>query len=406
MSVLFLNATLLDGTGRLDERSGLLVSDGRIEAVGPTVDLEARRREPGVAVVDLAGRTLMPGLIDTHVHLAGGDFEPNREGDPVGLAAFRMVPPAARTLQAGFTTIRVAGSRDFLDVDLRDAIAEGVVTGPRILASGRGLTTTGGHYHNWCAVEVDGVDAVRREVRRHVKRGVDSIKLMLSPGIATEGSDVNTEQFSLDEVQAAVYEAHKVGKSVLSHAIGLGGIRNGVEAGVDSIDHGHYLDEEQAVRMKEKGIYLVPTFGPTYYYVHQRQAEAWRVERAEQVEPLHSATFKIALDVGVPIAMGCDCGAQSRMPNGENALEIELMVQHGMAPMAAILAATREAARLTRILDRVGTLETGKAADLIVVAGSPLDDITRLREGITMVVQGGIVRRDDLGLAAPRAAAP
>jgi imidazolonepropionase-like amidohydrolase len=372
MAILFLNGMVIDGNGGQDERGGLLVKNGAIEAVGSTASLERRRNEPDVVTVDLGGRTLMPGLIDTHVHLAGGDFEPNRESDPIGLAAFRTVAAAARTLQAGFTTIRVAGSRDFLDVDLRDAINEGVVVGPRVLASGRGLTTTGGHYHNWCAVEVDGIDAVRREVRNHVKRGVDSIKLMLSPGIATEGADVSTEQFSLDEVQAAVYEAHKVGRSVLSHAIGIGGIRNGVEAGVDSIDHGHYLDEEQAHRMKAKGIYLVPTFGPTYYYVHKREAEPWRIARAEQVEPIHAAAFKLALDIGVPIALGCDCGAQSRMPNGENALEIELMVQNGMTPMAAIVAATREAARLTRIVDRVGTLEPGKAADLIVVDGYPL----------------------------------
>jgi imidazolonepropionase-like amidohydrolase len=398
MAVLFLNATVIDGNGGLVERGALLTNEGTIEAVGPSTSLEARRHDSGVTVVDLGGRTLLPGLIDTHVHLAGGDFEPNREADPIGLAALRTVPAAHRTLLAGFTTIRVAGSRDFLDVDLRDAIAEGAIVGPRILASGRGLTTTGGHYHNWCAVEVDGADAIRREVRNHVKRGVDSIKLMLSPGIATEGADVSTEQFSLEEVQAAVYEAHKVGRSVLSHAIGIGGIRNGVEAGVDSIDHGHYLDEEQAHKMKAKEIYLVPTFGPTHYYVHKRQAEPWRIARAEQVEPIHAAAFKLALDVGVPIALGCDCGAQSRMPNGENALEIELMVQNGMTPMAAIQAATREAARLTRILDRAGTLEPGKAADLIVVDGSPLDDISRLRHGIQLVMQAGLVRRDDPGL--------
>jgi imidazolonepropionase-like amidohydrolase len=398
MAILFLNGTVIDGNGGHTERGALLVGESVIEEVGSTASLERHRNDPGVTAVDLTGRTLMPGLIDTHVHLAGGDFEPNRESDPIGLAAFRTVAAATRTLQAGFTTIRVAGSRDFLDVDLRDAISEGVVVGPRVLASGRGLTTTGGHYHNWCAVEVDGVDAVRREVRSHVKRGVDSIKLMLSPGIATEGADVSTEQFSLDEVQAAVYEAHKVGRSVLSHAIGIGGIRNGVQAGVDSIDHGHYLDEEQAHRMKANGIYLVPTFGPTYYYVHKREAEPWRIARAEQVEPIHAAAFKLALDIGVPIALGCDCGAQSRMPNGENALEIELMVQNGMTPMAAILAATREAARLTRIVDRVGTLEPGKAADLIVVDGNPIDDISRLRHSIRLVMQAGHVRRDDLGL--------
>ena len=271
MAILFLNGTVIDGNGGHAERGALLAREGAIEAVGSTASLERHRNDPDVATIDLAGRTLMPGLIDTHVHLAGGDFEPNRESDPIGLAAFRTVAAATRTLQAGFTTVRVAGSRDFLDVDLRDAINEGVVVGPRVLASGRGLTTTGGHYHNWCAVEVDGVDAVRREVRNHVKRGVDSIKLMLSPGIATEGADVSTEQFSLDEVQAAVYEAHKVGRSVLSHAIGIGGIRNGVEAGVDSIDHGHYLDEEQAHSMKAKGIYLVRrSVRPTTTFTSER----------------------------------------------------------------------------------------------------------------------------------------
>ncbi len=404
MATLFLNGTVIDGNGGLAERAAVLVEDGTIAAVGATRQLEARRQDAGVRVIDLQGRTLMPGLIDSHVHLAGGDFVPHRENESVGLAALRTAEAARRTLLAGITTIRAAGSRDFLDVDLRDAIEEGAIVGPRVLASGRGLTTTGGHYHDWCAVEVDGVDAVRREVRNHVKRGVDSIKLMLSPGVATRGASVDTEAFTLDETRAAVYEAHKVGRPVLSHAIGIGGIRNGVEAGVDSIDHGYYLDEEQAATMKAKGIYLVPTFGPTYYYVHRRVAEPWRIARAEPVEPRHAAAFKLALEVGVPIAMGCDCGAQSRMPNGENALELELMVRHGMAPMAAIVAATRESAKLTRILDRVGTIEPGKAADLIVVEGNPVDDIRLLQHAIRLVMQGGVVRRDDLGLAGPAAA--
>ena len=342
----------------------------------------------------------MPGLIDTHVHLAGGDFEPNREADPVGLAAFRMVPPAVRTLQAGFTTIRVAGSRDFLDVDLRDAIAEGAVVGPRILASGRGLTTTGGHYHNWCAVEVDGVDAVRREVRNHVKRGVDSIKLMLSPGIATEGSNVNTEQFALDEVQAAVYEAHKVGKSVLSHAIGIGGIRNGVEAGVDSIDHGFYLDEEQAHKMKAKGIYLVPTFGPTHYYVQKRQAEAvadqaGRAGRADPRRRLQAgAGRRRANRAGLrlrrpvtdaerreragdradgPSRDGADGGDPGRHPRGCAADQDPGPSRHAGAGQG-------------------GRPDRG--------GGQPRGRRHAAADGITMVVQAGQVRRDDLGLAA------
>ena len=396
MATLFLNGTIIDGHGGLAENGAVFVEQGQIAAVGQTQALETHRRGPGIRVVDLQGRTLMPGLIDTHVHLAGGDFVPNREGEPIGLAALRTAEAAQRTLQAGITTIRAAGSRDFLDVDLRDAVNAGVVPGPRVLASGRGITTTGGHYHDWCAVEADGIDAVRQAVRAHIKRGVDSIKLMLSPGVATQGAGVESEQFSLEEVQVAVYEAHKLGRPVLSHCISLGSIRQGIAAGVDSVDHGYYLDEEQALKMKERGIYLVPTFGPGYYYVHKRLAEPWRIARAEPVESIHKQAFEIALRVGVPIAMGCDCGAQSRMPNGANALELELMVENGMEPMAAIVAATREAAKLTRIFDRVGTIEPGKAADLIVIDGNPVDDIRLLQHGVRMVMQAGAIRRDDL----------
>ncbi len=397
--MLWLNGTVIDGQGGLAERAGLLVEAGRIAAVGPTTRLESHRKGEGVTVVDLGGRTLMPGFIDSHVHLAGGDYEPHREHEPIGLATLRTIEAAQRTLLSGITTIRAAGSRDFIDCDVRDAINQGVVWGPRLLASGRGLTTTGGHCHNLFAAEVDGVDAVRKEVRAQVKRGVDSIKLIVSPGVATRGADVNTEQFTLDEVKAAVHEAHKLGRPVLTHAIGLGGIRNAVEAGADSVDHGHYLDEEQARKMKAKGIYLVPTFGPGHYYVHERKAEPWRIVRAEQVQPLHDRAFRMAMEIGVPIAMGCDCGAPSRMPNGQNALEIELMVKHGMKSMDALVASTRESAKLMRLLDQVGTLEPGKAADLVVLDGNPVDDIARVRTSVTMVVQAGVVRRDDLGLA-------
>ena len=399
MDVLFLHATLLDGTGRLIEDGGLLVRQGRIAAGGRSAQLESHRRD-GVTVVDLHGRTLMPGLIDTHIHFAGGDFVPNREGEPLALAALRTADAASRTLRAGVTTVRVAGSRDFLDVDVRNAIAAGVLTGPRVLACGRGITTTGGHYHDWCALEADGVDEVRQAVRAHLKRGVDAVKVMLSPGIATAGADPSGEQFTLDEVRAAVDEAHKAGRRVLSHAIGLGAIRQGIAAGVDSIDHGFYLDEEQAAAMKARGIYLVPTFGPAYYYLHKRLAEPWRIERAKAIERVHRQAFAVALASGLKIAMGSDCGAQSRMPNGENALELELMVRHGMAPMDALVAGTREAARLAGILDDVGTLEAGKIADCIVIDGNPVDDIVRARTGVRMVVQAGVVRRDDDGLAA------
>jgi imidazolonepropionase-like amidohydrolase len=301
-------------------------------------------------------------------------------------------------LLAGFTTVRTASSRDFLDIDIRDAIQMGLIPGPRVIASGRGITCTGGHQHE-VAMEVDGPDEIRKAVRQHVKRGADSLKIMMSGGVATAGLSVQAEQFSVEEVKTAVYEAHKVGMKVLTHSIGLQAIRNAVEGGVDSIDHGQYLDQECAVRMRQRGIYLVPTFGPFFYYTEIRKAEDWRIQRAEAIKDQHQRAFRLALEVGVPIAMGSDCGAPSRFPNGENALELTLMARNGLSASQTVRSATSEAARLAGVFDQVGSLEPGKFADLIVIDGNPLEDITRLQHGVKLVMKGGTVYRDDLARA-------
>ena len=268
MSVLFVNGLVLDGLADEPVAGWVQVEGQHIVAVG--------RGQPGLRVggrtIDLAGRTIMPGLVDTHVHLAGGDYFPGYEHEAIGIAAVRTAEAARRTLLAGFTTVRTAASRDFLDLDMRDAIRLGLTPGPRIIGSGRGITCTGGHLHE-VAMEVDGPDEVRKAVRQHIKRGADSLKIMMSGGVATAGLPVQAEQFSLEEVQTAVYEAHRVGMKVLTHSIGLQAIRNAIAAGVDSIDHGQYLDEECAVRMQRHGIYLVPTFGPFHYYTEVRKAE-------------------------------------------------------------------------------------------------------------------------------------
>lgn len=395
MDVLFVDALVIDGRGGIAERGRVLVREGRIAAIGRDVPLP---KGDGTSVVDLGGRILMPGLIDTHVHVAGGDYFPGYEDEAIGVAALRTAEVALRTLMAGVTTIRTAGSRDYLDLQIRDAIDQRLISGPRILAAGRGLTITGGHLAGIC-LEVDGPDEMRKAVREHVKRGADAIKLMMSAGVATAGLDIQATQFGPDEVAVAVYEAHKAGRRVLTHAIGREAIRTAIAGGVDSIDHGHYLDEESAVRMKERGTYLVPTFGPGYYYTEVRQAEPWRIARAEAVKEQHVRAFRLALDVGVPIAMGCDCGAPSRMPNGENALELELMVRHGMSPEQAIRAATVDAATLVGLADRLGTVEVGKIADLIALDRNPLEDIRACRTGVRLVMRSGAVVRDDDGLA-------
>ncbi len=393
-----MNGLVLDGLADSAVQGWVHVDGEHIVAVG--------RGEPAPRVdgrtIDLAGRTIMPGLIDTHVHIAGGDYFPGYEHEAIGIAAVRTAEAARRTLLAGFTTVRTASSRDFLDLDIRDAIRMGLTPGPRIIGSGRGITCTGGHLHE-AAVEVDGPDEIRKAVRQHIKRGADSLKIMMSGGVATAGLPVQAEQFSVEEVKTAVYEAHKVGMKVLTHSIGLQAIRNAIEGGVDSIDHGQYLDEDCAVRMQQRGIYLVPTFGPFHYYTEVRKAEDWRIQRAEAIKEQHQRAYRLALDVGVPIAMGSDCGAPSRFPNGENALELTLMVRNGMSASRAVRCGTSEAARLAGVFEQVGSLEPGKLADLVVVDGNPLENISVLQHGIQLVLKGGTIYRDDLTWAsAPR----
>jgi imidazolonepropionase-like amidohydrolase len=394
--MLFVNAFLIDGRGGYLERGDLLVEDGHIAAVGS--DLSARARD-AEAVVDLDGRTLMPGMIDTHCHPGGGDYDPAHEDEPPGMQALRTVEAVQRTLRAGFTTIRSAGTKHGVDVDVRNAINEGLIWGPRLIASGPGITCTGGHGHFW-AVEVDGPYNIRAEVRRQILRlGVDSIKILaVSGGIATANQEIDTEHYTVEEIAAAVDQSRKLGKLNQTHAISLGGIKNAVAAGVNSIDHGIFLDEEVCAAMAERGIFLVPSFGPFVYYEFKRIAEPWRWERSLGVHEHHVRSFRLAMEMGVPIALGSDNGAPSRFKAGDNAEEYQFMVEAGMPPERAIVAGALDAARLLRLDHLIGSLEPGKLADLVVVDGNPLEDITVLHDRVVLVMHGGAVHRDDLGL--------
>ncbi len=394
---LFLNALVLDGRGGYQERAGVLVEDDRIVATGAGLD---NQRRTETTVIDLAGRTLMPGMIDTHCHPGGGDFDPARENEPPGMQALRTVEAVQRTLRAGFTTIRSAGTKYGVDLDVRNAINEGLVWGPRLVATGPGITCTAGHGHFW-ATEVDGPDAIRAEVRRQILRlGVDSIKILaISGGIATANQDIDTEHYTVEEIAAAVDQSRKLGKLNQTHSISLKGTKNAITAGVNSIDHGIFLDEEACAGMRERGIYLVPSFGPFVYYEFKRISEPWRWERSLGVHAHHVASFQLAREMGVLIALGSDNGAPSRFKAGDNAEEYGFMVEAGMPPAEAIVAGASGAARLLRLNDRVGAIEPGMLADLVVIDGNPLDDITALHDKVIFVMRGGVVYRDDLGVA-------
>jgi imidazolonepropionase-like amidohydrolase len=392
MKTLFLNGLLIDGLGGYQERSALLVEDDRIRAVGPAA---AAERAAADRLIDLDGKALMPGMIDCHAHPGGGDYQPGEEQESVGLAALKTVGALRRTLRAGITTVRSAGARDFVDVDAREAMAQRAFVGPRLLCAGRAITMTGGHGHAFAA-EVDGPDNVRAEVRRQIKRGVDAIKILASGGIGTPAQSPHHEMFTAEEIAAAADEARRAGIPTLTHAMGNQAVRNCIAAGVTSIDHGNFLDEEVCQMMVDRGISYVPTFGCYYYYAVMRLAEPEKCERTLPVMEPHRQSFQMAMRMGVKIALGCDCGMPSRMPNGANALEYWLYVQNGMSADQAIVAGTSSSARLLRLDHLIGSLEAGKQADLVVIDGNPLDDIVTLQHQVALVMRDGQIVRNEL----------
>ncbi len=377
-AVLLRNATVFDGTGTGPEAGlDLLVTGERVAAVGRGIEAPA-----GAETIDLGGRTVMPGLIDCHVHLMF-------TGNPGDVARMPSAPAAAvardtaenarRTLEAGVTSVRDLGSMHSASIQLREAIERGRAPGPRIRAAGQAITMTGGHGH-FMGREVTGADDARRAVREQLKAGADAIKLVATGGVMTPRGDPRSAQLTEEEICAAVEEAHKAFVRVAAHAQANAGIKNAVRGGVDSIEHGIYLDDEVVGEMKERGTFLVPTLiAPASISRHgiAAGAPAYMVEKADRVLEAHRESFRLAYRWGVRIAMGTDAGTPFNH-HGANAEEIALMVECGMSPGDALVAATHDAAELLGILDTTGTVEEGKLADLLVVEGDPLADVRLL----------------------------
>lgn len=400
-------ARIIDGTGAEPIRNGaIVISDDRISMIGPYAAITV---PAGTRVIDLGDATLMPGFIDAHTHIIGrvlGDPEGNNSGvrDYASFGAMLGVGNAERTLLAGFTTIRNVGSRDFDDLALRKAINDGFIAGPRIQTAAHSLGITGGHcdengYRPGLADGdfktgiADGVDQVRAAVRYQVKYGADVIKTCATGGVLSEGDAVGATQYTYEELKAMVDEAHKLERKVAAHAHGTEGIKIATRAGVASIEHGSFLDEEGAKLMAERGTYLVPTLmaGEGVERLAKNGVlKGFRAEKALAAAGAMRSAIKIALANRVPIALGTDAGV---IPHGTNAREFILMVEWGgMRPMDTIVAGTLNGAKLLGMEKSIGSLAAGKLADIVAVSGDPLKDIKRMENVIFVMKNGAIYK--------------
>jgi imidazolonepropionase-like amidohydrolase len=401
-------ARLIDGTGAAPVTNAVVVvTDNMITAVGTAGSVSV---PPDAKTIDLGDVTLMPGFIDAHTHLVGrvlgdpaGDNAPVRDFE--SFAAILSVQNARATLLAGFTSVRnVGASGKFDDMALRKAIDEGWTPGPRIMTAGHALGIRGGHCDENGfkpglfdpGIEegiADGPDQIRAAVRYQVKYGADVIKTCATGGVLSEGDAVGATQYSFEELKALVEEANKLERKVAAHAHGTEGIKLAVRAGVSSIEHGSFLDEEGARMMKERGTFLVPTLSASEGVERAAKSGVLKGLRAEKALAAAAAmrhAIRIAVANKVQIALGTDAGV---VPHGTNAHEFVLMVQWGgMSNMDAIVAGTLNAARLLGWDKKLGSLSTGKWADIVAVAGDPAKDIESIQK-VVFVMKNGVVYR-------------
>jgi imidazolonepropionase-like amidohydrolase len=392
-------ARLIDGQGGAPIQNPVVViEDDRIARVGAGLPTPS-----GAEVIDLGRATLLPGLIDCHTHVTGqpGDnyYEDLFRRSAIDAAVVAHVY-AKRTLEAGFTTVRDVGAGELIDLAMRNAINRGEIPGPRMQVATLAVSATGGHgdltgfspYLKFEGLEgiADGVDEIRKLVRREVKYGADLIKVAATAGVLSEEDSVGAPQFSQDELNALVQEAHMWERKVAAHAHGTEGIKRAIRAGVDSVEHASFIDEEGIALAKEKGTWLVMDIYNDDYIMAEFKKKGYPqkiLDKEALVGRTQRENFRKAVQAGAKVAFGSDAGVY---PHGWNGKQFAKMVEWGMMPMQAIKAATTDAAELLGWRDRVGSVEAGRFADLIAVAGDPLTDITEL-ERVTFVMKGGVV---------------
>jgi len=395
----------------LDVRSGKLLNDqvivfdadGVVTAVGPAGSPLA---PGGVTMVDLSSGTCLPGLIDVHTHITGDPTDGGYAalGISVPEETVRGVKNARVTLHAGFTTIRNVGASGYTDVAVRDGVNAGQIEGPRMLVSGPPLGITGGHcddnllpyeYHHRAEGVADGPWPARAKVRETVKYGADVIKVCASGGVLSKGDQPGTPQYTFEELQAIVEEAHKLGRKVAAHAHGTQSIKDAIRAGIDSVEHSSFIDDEGIALAKQHGTYLVFDIYNDDFILQEGAKSGMlpeSIEKEKKVGRTQRENFRKAWQAGAKIAFGTDAGVY---PHGDNARQFSKMVEWGMKPTDAIQAATIKAADLIGWSDKVGSVEPGHFADVIAVSGDPTSDV-KLLENVQFVMKGGVVVKNDL----------
>jgi imidazolonepropionase-like amidohydrolase len=393
----FSGATVVDGTGATPAIADIVVEDGRIVEIGSGLD--------GDTDVPLDGKSVLPGLFDCHTHVVVSSIDTMRLiQTPFSYRFFQAAHNLEATLRIGITTVRDAGGAD---LGIKQAVEDGLVLGPRMHISLSMLSQTGGHGDGWMPYGgsvralltkhpgvpetiVDGPDEMRTKVRELIRMGADVIKVATSGGVLSPRDKPTHAHFRAEELDVLVEEATAAGIFVMAHAQAAPGIKNAIRAGIRSIDHGIYLDDEAIELMLERGTWLVPTLVAPRGVIDAADAGASipeaSVAKAREVVETHAASFATAVAAGVKVAMGTDSGVT---PHGENLRELALMVEGGMTPMQAIEATTRSAAELMGLEHELGTLEPGKRADLVVVDGDPLE-VGTLAERVTAVYKDGV----------------
>lgn len=388
---------LIDGTGRDPQDNVCIVIEGeKIASIQAASSME-RSVFNEARVLDLAGKTAIPGLIDCHVHLdlhASADVYREKD-EPDSYRVLMAARNASSTLGAGVTTVRDMGARNYIDISLKRAINEGLVSGPRLLVSGRiiSITASGLEYYLGMYCEADGTEQVRKAVRQQIKAGADVIKMMGTGAVMTPGEDPGAPQFNEDEIHVAVVEARKVGKRVAVHAYGAEGIKNALRAGVATIEHGTLQDDEALEMLCARGAFLVPTLA-IFEHIVEHGTEGgipeFMIEKAKWVREKAFETFLCATSMGAKVAMGTDAGTPYNF-HGRNADELVLRVRLGVSPLEVIKQSTLVSAEALGLEGSIGSVEPGKLADILVLDGDPLQDISVVTSGVHMVMKGGEV---------------